>query len=282
MAYLAMLKFGSNPILRDYDLFTVFCPADLIADSQSNSSESYYLLFANTSRVNGRTGYVGFRIREVNLTRLNCANKSANLAYLEEPVEPVSTNVSGFTQNFYIRIFLSGCYFLNTETNTWQADGLEILGDSNITHTHCLASHLTSFAGGFIVLPDAIDFDAVWANASFRQNSVIYSAVIGLVLVYVLLAVWACYMDWQDGSRHGVSLLKYADKSGDTQISLENKYIYELVVFTGNRRHAGTKSRVKCVLLSEESRTREIELTDSKRQVFKRGGIDSFILLLNK
>ena len=280
VAYLGMLKFGSNPSLSDYDLLTVFCPSDLILDSVNN--ESYFLLFANISRVNGHAGYVGFRIRELNLTRLNCANKSdtSNFAYLNELSPELASNLSGFTQNFYTRIYLSGCYFINTETNTWQADGMEILVDSNITHTHCYTSHLTSFAGGFIVLPDAINFDSVWANASFLQNPVIYSTVIGLVSLYILLAVWARYMDWKDASKHGVTLLKY--KEDEEAVNLENKYIYEIVVFTGNRRNAGTKSRVKCILTSERSRTRVIELKDSKRQVLKRGGIDSFILLQGK
>jgi hypothetical protein len=98
---------------------------------------------------------------------------------------------------------------------------------------------LTSFAGGFIVLPPAIDFNKAFANASFLDNPVIYSTVIALISIYILLAVWARWMDVKDSKKQGVTLL--GDEICENK---EEKYAYEIIVFTGGRMHAGTKSQV--------------------------------------
>ena len=241
--YLTMLKFGENPSLSEtsqsYDMLHIFCPNDLLHES----NESFYLLFANMSRVNGSKGYVGFSIRELNLTQVDCVNKSSNkvdflLTKVAQSKEVALQTNQSFTANYWLRVYTSGCYYMNTTTNEWSSNGMEILADSNLTHTHCVTTHLTTFAGGFIVLPNAINFSQVWANASFLQNPVIYSTVIFLACLYILLAVWARYMDWRDSHKVGITLLESEADAGAA------KYIYEIIVFTGNRLYAGTKSKV--------------------------------------
>ena len=137
---------------------------------------------------------------------------------------------------------------MNTSTNTWSSNGMDILEDSNLTHTHCISNHLTTFAGGLIVLPNAINFNKVWANASFLQNPVIYSTVIFLICLYILLGFWARYMDSKDDQKIGITLLP-CDLNND---ATTNKYIYEIIVFTGNRLYAGTKSKVAVLYLLRE------------------------------
>jgi hypothetical protein len=129
---------------------------------------------------------------------------------------------------------------MDTNTNYWSSIGMEILSDSNLTHIHCQSNHLTTFAGGFVVLPNAIDFNNVWANASFLQNPVIYSTVIALVCLYILLGVWARWMDMKDEQKCGITMLGNVKD----HLKKDNKYIYEIIAFTGNRLNAGTKSKV--------------------------------------
>ena len=245
VGYLTLLKFGANPVLtrsqnnvnnKYYDLVNLFCQNDL----QIQANESFYLIFANMSQVNSFKGYVGVFIQEINLTQydINCVNKS--MTSIDAIISNFTSTNNQTKSNYWLRIYASGCYYMDPATKKWSTNGMEILSDSNLTHTHCLASHLTTFAGGFIVLPNAINFDQVWANASFLQNPVIYSTVIALVCLYVVLAVWARYMDWKDEQKVGFTLV------GDLKEDKENKYIYEIVVFTGNRLNAGTKSKVTC------------------------------------
>lgn len=89
-----------------------------------------------------------------------------------------------------------------------------------------------------MVLPDSIDFNNVWSKAgSFTANLTIYLTVIIVCSLYILLFVWCRWMDWRDGKKRSIFLL--ADNSP------VDEYFYELIVFTGTRKDAGTKSRVR-------------------------------------
>ena len=234
LSYLAMIKFGQNPLLSNYDVLYIFCPNDLIVNSNTSF---YYMLFANMSTVNNFQGYVGFSFKELNTADLNCLDKTKNSPnYLQN----LSTRKQNFSSNFELRTFLSGCYFTDPLTSKWSTRGIEILSDTNLTHTHCQSNHLTTFAGGLIVLPNAINFDYVWSHASsFTQNVVVYCTVISLVTLYVLLGIWARFMDRRDSQKIGLTLL-----IGDSVNDIENKYIYEIIVFTGARFNASTSSKV--------------------------------------
>ena len=108
---------------------------------------------------------------------------------------------------------------MDSITNDWSSYGTEVLPDTNLTHTHCQSTHLTSFAGGFIVLPAAIDFNAVWAHASFLDNPIIYSTIIALICLYISLAIWARYMDWKDEHKMGITLLGDLNEKGNKYYS---------------------------------------------------------------
>ena len=245
VAYLALTKFGDNPYLNTsnkyYDLINVFCPNDLI----NEGNDSFYLIFANMTKVNSFKGYVGYSLIEISTQDINCFNKSFDDQTLNKLIykfqNMTNANQSAFTDNYWIRTYTSGCYYKDS-ANKWSSYGMEILADTNLTHTHCTSNHLTEFAGGFIVLPNAIDFNNVWANASFLKNPVIYSTVIAIVSLYILLGVWARYMDSKDSQKVGITVL------GDVN-NKTNKYAYEIIVFTGNRLNAGTRSKVSFVLL---------------------------------
>lgn len=239
-SYLTLLKFGNNPLLQKnnfyFDSMEIFCPNDL----RTEANYSFYLIFLNMSRVNAFKGYVGFSLVEIDSPNLNCLNKTANsvdwlIGFVQNKT---SQNETTFTDNFELRTYVSGCYYMNVSSNSWSSYGIEILSDSNVTHTHCQSNHLTTFAGGLIVLPNAINFNYVWAHASFLQNPVIYSTVIALICMYFILGLWSRRMDSKDSKKEGVTLL------GDLGDKSANKYIYEIIVFTGARLNAGTSSKV--------------------------------------
>jgi hypothetical protein len=304
VGYLFLLKFGDNPVLSSttkyFDEWSIYCPStDLIPEY----NESYYLFFMNMTRVNSFNGYVGYSLRELNSTQLsmiNCSNKtdiSAMNTIINTLDFSTSSNMSLFTNNFWLRVYSAGCYYMDTATNKWSTFGMEILGDTNITHTHCQSNHLTSFAGGFVVLPNEINFNNVWANADFTKNPVIYATCIALVSLYLLLALWSRYQDSKDEKKMNVVLLDYKESFSLGEVALlmganvkeqVNKYIYEIIVFTGSRKDAGTESKVSCIITSESTETDIIELKDSnpnmkkRRKVFNRAGVDSFLLALDK
>ena len=63
--------------------------------------------------------------------------------------------------------------------------------DVNYRTTVCRSSHLTSFGGGFLVTPNTIDFQYVFAAASFQNNLTIYLTIIITLTLWVLILIWA-------------------------------------------------------------------------------------------
>jgi hypothetical protein len=227
------------------------------------------------SQINGHKGLLGFAIREIDsniLAKINCTEKNIytlNFFNTEESISNVMNGTS-FLSDFSMRVYTSGCYYMDVETGKWLSDGMEVLETTNITHTHCVSNHLTSFAGGWMVLPPQINFEYVLANASFLKNPTIYITVIVMVCLYILLAIWSRWMDRKDEQKVGITIL-------DQDENFENKYIYEIIFFTGARKDAATDSKVNCIVSSDITETEIIELRDEKRKMFNRGGIDSFI-----
>jgi hypothetical protein len=198
-----------------------------------------------------------FNMTEVFNISLNSTNKSSSLA-----------------SDFYFLAFSSGCYYMDVSTGKWSSDGVEVQNDTSILYTHCKTSHLTTFAGGWVVLPTAIDFNYVFANASFEKNKTIYLTVIVLLAIFVLLAIWGRYMDKQDLLKSGSAPLLDNQPGHD--------YFYEITFITGSRKDSGTDSKVRLIVSGELDDTDVRIIEDPKRKIFRRSGIDSFILANKK
>ena len=61
-----------------------------------------------------------------------------------------------------------------------------------------LHTYLTTFAGGFLVLPAPVHRNYVFDNADFSKDKTIYLTVIGLVVLYILFTIYARYKDKKD------------------------------------------------------------------------------------
>ena len=198
-------------------------------------NDSYYLFFQNMSQINGFNGFVGYLIRELSFTEINtyCLSNTLSVSSL------LSTqNQTNFTSDFMIRSYTSGCYYYNSDTGKWSSNGMEIYEDSCIQQTHCTSNHLTSFAGGLVVIPSTINFQYVFANASFTQNLTIYLTIIVFLFLYILFAAMSMFLDLIDNEKLKITPLKDNNPN--------DVYFYELIVFTGNRSESGTHSKVIC------------------------------------
>ena len=126
------------------------------------------------TQVNGFKGFVGISIGEIDCSLNSTTNVGINQNFT-------------FTSNYWQRVYTSGCYYMNTKTNEWSSLGMDILADSNLTHTHCQSSHLTTFASGLNVLSNALSVSDVFENVSFLENSIIYSTLFASICLYVVL-----------------------------------------------------------------------------------------------
>ncbi len=62
----------------------------------------------------------------------------------------------------------------------------------------CKTTHMTSFAGGWVVMPNTIDWSFVFANADFLSNPTLYVTQIVIGVIFLLTVVWARRMDKKD------------------------------------------------------------------------------------
>ncbi|CAF4269046.1 unnamed protein product, partial [Adineta steineri] len=82
------------------------------------------------------------------------------------------------------------------------------------------------------------------------------------------------YKDKKDLEKLGVTPLPDNHQS--------DEYVYEIIVFTGQRKDAGTNSNVHFVIHGDESETHVRTLADPHRKILQRGGVDAFIMSVPK
>lgn len=134
------------------------------------------------NKILNRTGR--WYLTVMNLTKLMSEDLLANGT--EIPREMIVK----FARGYGLRTWTSGCYYYNERDKAWVADGMEIR-ESRYGATYCRANHLTSFGTGFFVVPNLIDFDYVFANASFEDNLTIYIVIIITMIFYLILSMWS-------------------------------------------------------------------------------------------
>ena len=155
------------------------------------TNESIYTYFINNQQTIGHQSIV-FGLRELNSTELKdfCSNSS-----IQNP--PITNQRYHFTSNYELRIYTSGCYYLDSN-NQWQSDGLIVGPLTNHFETQCFSTHLTTFAAGFLVLPSPINWNYVFANADFLRNKTIYLTVICVSMIYLILIIYAREIEFGD------------------------------------------------------------------------------------
>ncbi|VDP76992.1 unnamed protein product, partial [Echinostoma caproni] len=171
--------------------------------------------------------YIGYR--QLNPSELN--------QYGEDKPPPIPYPYRDQINNTALsRIYLSTCVSTNTENpRTWSPDGCVVGPRTTTMRTHCLCSHLSTFASGWLELPNAIDFDYVFANMDFTKNPTLYATEIAILAIFILLFIWARRRDLKDVEKLGVTPL--------AENNPKDEYLYELIVSTGRRTGSGTDSK---------------------------------------
>ena len=202
-SYLLIYKFDQPPRLNssisDIDGWSLLCPSML------------HTFFLNNQQTSGHRSII-FGIRQLNGTDAQdrCTNQSTHA----DP--PRSDQPFRFTDNYELRLYTSGCYYLDVD-HRWRSDGLLVGPLTNLSLTQCLSSHLTTFAGGFVVLPEPINWNYVFANADFAKNKTIYLTVICAAILYIVFMIYARYYDKKD-----------IEKVGDTHPECDTLTLYML------------------------------------------------------
>ena len=264
IGYLLIYKFDQIPQLNSsinqIDGWTLLCPLNL-------SNESIYTYFIGNQQTLDHRSLV-FGLRELNSTELDNICLNSSIKY-----PPVIDQQYNFTLDYELRVYTSGCYYLDSNSQ-WQSDQVQVGPLTNHYQTQCFSTHLDTFASGLNVLPTPINWSYVFANADFLKNKTIYSTVICVCVIYILLMVYARHKDQKDVEKLGITPLSDNHQS--------DKYYYQILVFTGHRKDAGTKSKVHFVVWGNNDQTGVRTLDDPHRKIFQRGGIDGFVMSVPK
>ncbi|UJR08983.1 hypothetical protein I4U23_013233 [Adineta vaga] len=264
IGYLLIYRFDQSPQLNNsislLDGWTYLCPSNL-------TSNKLYEYFLNNQQTFGHQSII-YGLRELNSTEyeITCTNQSLNNLLITD-------QRFNFSSNYELRTYTSCCYYLDNK-NIWQTQGLLVGSETNHKQTQCLSTHLTTFAGGFLVLPSPINWNYVFANGDFVRNKTIYLTIICICIFYILIIIYAHYKDKKDLEKLGVTPL--ADNCHNDQ------YFYQILVFTGHRKDAGTDSKVHFIIVGNEDETNVRQFDDGNRKILQRGGIDAFILSVPK
>ena len=97
------------------------------------TNESIYTYFIDNQRTTNHQSII-IGLRELNSTEIidSCFNSSIN-----NP--PITNQRYNFTSNYELRMYTSGCYYLD-RNNNWQSDGLLVRKIVSIRKKHSLIS----------------------------------------------------------------------------------------------------------------------------------------------
>ncbi|XP_023225224.1 uncharacterized protein LOC111626157 [Centruroides sculpturatus] len=249
------IKHREKPLLNYYDLMI---PLETVRNVNGT-----YDIFLPNDVIQNKTGFFYVGVVEGN------DSLSEEMLFDSEHNFTKGEVSHTFSTNYTLRIYTSGCYFFNPDTKIWSGEGC-FVENSNKAMTYCKCNHLTSFGGGFFVTPNTVDFAYVFANAGFADNVTIYMTIIVTLLLYIILLIWARRQDKKDTEKLGATPLPDNDP--------QDRYLYEMTVFTGDKDAAATDSQVHFILSGEDDETSVRTFGDSKRKIFRRGAMDTFVM----
>lgn len=113
---------------------------------------------------------------------------------------------------------------------------------------------------------ECLDDRSIDNQSNDRQSFVLLNSL--------LLIIYARIKDRKDLEKLGVTSLVDNHKC--------DEYFYEILVFTGHRKDAGTKSNVYFILAGDDNETSVRRLADPHGKVLQQGGIDAFIMAIPK
>nr|KAG5709464.1 hypothetical protein BaRGS_023146 [Batillaria attramentaria] len=242
------------------------CNASYLVPPDINNWVNCSRVYMDNLQVNNYKGkvYIGVRQLMANETNMNLTDCQLPDYWSN------GTKEAQFTTNYTLQLFTSGCYSISEGDSDWTTDGLRVSHETDDTKTVCESTHLTTFAGGWVVAPNTIDWNYVFSNMDFLKNPTLYVTEIVIAVVYIIALIWARRKDKKDVEQLGIAPLMDNDP--------KDKYYYEIVVVTGMRRNAGTDSKVFFILSGEEDETDVRQFTDSKRKIFRRGATNGFLM----
>ncbi|XP_037070763.1 location of vulva defective 1-like [Pollicipes pollicipes] len=272
--FFVMVSFNRMPTLRRHSLFKMVSHFPFVTSPENGTTDNFtsHRLFVSSEWVSNRQGRVFVGVGQFNesstkyadVMNIVNANRSDFSAFKSQEILR-----NKLTIDYRLITYSLLCTYFNTTLGEWDNDGLTVI-TADINSVRCESSHTTSFASGLFVQPNTIDFAYVFANASFTDNMTIYMTLILLLTMYLLLLIWAHWQDKKDVEKLG-SMPLPDNKASD-------KYLYEIMLFTGHKSDAATDSCVSFFLSGDDDETGSRTFGKPNRKFFRKSGQDAFVM----
>ncbi|XP_078695243.1 polycystin-1-like protein 2 [Branchiostoma floridae x Branchiostoma belcheri] len=257
---LAYLKEGGYPSSDDYNVSAVI-PHQVRDESGKFSPEEleelrHSITVPQDMITRNATWYLALQ-ETGKLILYPCCNHPGS----DVSIRPMSSNYS-------LQILFFGCRYWDEPEDKWKGDGCKVSEYSTSQATICLCTHLTSFGAELFTPPNMIDFRTVFSK-NIGENPYVLCTIVVLVVIYLGMAILARRADLKDVVKWSVTAL--------SDNRLIDSYHYEVTVYTGLRKGAGTKSNVFFILHGDNGKSRTRRLA-GKGKEFSRGSVNQFLM----
>ncbi|XP_076819587.1 uncharacterized protein LOC143465242 isoform X4 [Clavelina lepadiformis] len=244
------LRHGSKPSEEDYD-FRFDLPHNIW---DVDDKEDLYKIFISEEDIK-ETGLFFIGIKDLLNVSRSLESSSGRVRRRRSILKVNSTT-------YHLLIAAPGCRRFDQEAKAWTGDGCKVDQRSTPEVTECLCTKLSPtsiFSAEFFVPPNTINFATVFAKINIADNPAVFSTVISFICVYLLMLVWARRADQTDAKKW--SLKSCIDNRKD------DRYLYQISIFTGHGRRSATHSKVSCVIFGEQGKSRVRRLAIREDQV---------------
>ncbi|XP_052099063.1 polycystic kidney disease protein 1-like 2 [Mytilus californianus] len=174
--------------------------------------------------------------------------------------------------NLTVESYSVACLYWNEEKEAWKNDGCQVSEQTTGEVIHCQCTHLTSFSGSFLVLPNFVDpFADAALFLTFFDNPIVVCTVIVVWFLFLAGVFWARKADKRDEAQAGIVILSDANPN--------HSYQYLMCVVTGWWAGAETTAKVSCYVSGDKGHSTKHCLSDSVvgKGCFKAGWEDWFM-----
>ncbi|XP_068680257.1 LOW QUALITY PROTEIN: polycystin-1-like protein 2 [Montipora foliosa] len=297
---LGYVKKGERPTVKSHDRYALlpdysFCSSGGVGDNfVANCTRSPYEIMSTADFNETGLYYIGILYVDLSNSKLNHTRKKRSCFgrrrqkrdCVEPKPPPVKENLRNRTlvydpstdHNYSVKVRLYSCYYFALTQGDWRKDGCKVGSETNDKVLHCRCNHLTSFGGGFVVAPSAIDLDKVFtefARLGETGNCLVLSLVCSVFGVYFIVIIWARKADLQDQRKEGPAV--HLGRSG--------AHDYDVTLVTAVWRNAGTTANVFMTIYGTEDVVEAVSLTKCSppgRKMFGRGSFSNYVLNLEK
>ncbi|XP_063432942.1 polycystin-1-like protein 2 [Mytilus trossulus] len=174
--------------------------------------------------------------------------------------------------NLTVESYSVACLYWNEEKEAWKNDGCQVSEQTTPEVIHCQCTHLTSFSGSFLVLPNMVDpFADAALFLTFFDNPIVVCTVIVVWFIFLAGVFWARKADKRDEAQAGIIILSDANPN--------HSYQYLMCVVTGWWAGAETTAKVSCCVHGNKGHSTKHCLSNSVvgKGCFKAGWEDWFM-----